>query len=177
MPLVPSVVLGVLVIVSSSSVGGSTGAATQDPEKPGRVRPWPCRLVPASTILSVIEKGMERSETIRRQCDELAAAQAVVVLEWGAMDSQTHARTGMAVRDGLVVATVQLPPLGDTIVLMAHELQHVIEKTRGLDFAIEAKRSGSGVWRAFGGYETQAAVDVSRQVAKELKAHSRAARE
>jgi hypothetical protein len=29
----------------------------------------------------VIEKGMERSETIRRQCDELAAAQAVVVLE------------------------------------------------------------------------------------------------
>ena len=82
----------------------------------------------------------------------------------------------MAVRGGVVVATVKLPPLGDIIVLMAHELQHVIEQTRGLDFPVEAKRAGSGVWLAFGGYETQAAVDVSRQVAKELSAHSRAAR-
>jgi hypothetical protein len=119
---------------------------------------------------------MERSETIRRKCDELATARAVVVLEWGAMDSQSHARTAMGVRDGVVVATVKLPPLGDTIVLMAHELQHVIELTRGLDFPAEAERAGSGVWRTRGGYETQAAIDVSRQVAKDLSAHSRAAR-
>ena len=119
---------------------------------------------------------MERSETIRRQCEELAAARAVVVLEWGAMDSQSHARTGMAVHGGVVVARVKLPPLGDTIVLMAHELQHVIERTRGLDFPVEAKRAGSGVWLTLGGYETQGAVDVSRRVAKELNAHARAAR-
>jgi hypothetical protein len=124
----------------------------------------------------VVEKAMARSETIRRQCDELAAARAVVVLEWGAMDSQSHARTGMAVRDGVVVATLKLPPLGDTIVLMAHELQHVIEQSRGLDFRAESRREGSGVWLAFGGYETQAAVDASRQVAEELRAHARAAR-
>ena len=183
MPLVPSVVRGVLVpwsvvavIASFSSVGASAGGAAQGEERPGRVPPWPCRLIPASTIRPMIEKGMERSETMRRQCEELAAARAVVVLEWGVMDSQSHARTGMAVRDGVVVATVKLPPLGDTVVLMAHELQHVIERTRGLDFPVEAKRAGSGVWLAFGGYETQAAVDVSRQVAKELRAHSRAAR-
>jgi hypothetical protein len=82
----------------------------------------------------------------------------------------------MVVRDGVVVATVKLPPLGETIVLMAHELQHVIEKTRGLDFPVEAKRAGSGVGQTLGGYETQGAFDVSRQVAKELSAHSRAAR-
>jgi len=35
---------------------------------------------------------------------------------------------------------------------------------------------GSGVWESFGGYETQAAVDVSRRVADELRAYSRAAR-
>jgi hypothetical protein len=116
---------------------------------------------------------MERSETIRRQCEELAAARAVVVLEWGVMDSYTHARTIMEVREGVVVAIVKLPPLGDTVVLMAHELQHVIELTRGLDLRAETKRAGSGVWQAYGGYETQAAVDVSRQVAKELSAHSR----
>jgi hypothetical protein len=119
---------------------------------------------------------MEKSETIRRQCDELAAARAVVVLEWGATDSQSQARTGMGVREGVVIATVKLPPVGDTIVLMAHELQHVIEKTRGLNFADEAKREGSGVWQVLGGYETQAAVDVSRQVENELRAHSSAAR-
>ena len=121
---------------------------------------------------------MERSETIRRQCEELAAARAVVVLEWGAMvDSQSHARTVMEVRDGVVVAIVKLPPVGDNIVLMAHELQHVIEQTRGLDLRAEAQRAGSGVWQSFGGYyETQAAVDVSRQVAEELRAYSRAAR-
>jgi hypothetical protein len=119
---------------------------------------------------------MERSETIRRQCDELAAARAVVVLEWGVMDSQSQARTAMEVRAGVVVASVKLPPLGDTIVLMAHELQHVIERTRGLDFHAEAERTASGVWQSLGGYETQAALDVSRQVAKELSEHSRAAR-
>ena len=41
--------------------------------------------------------------------------------------------TGMAMRDGVVVATVKLPPVGDTIVVMAHELQDVTQLTRGLD--------------------------------------------
>ncbi len=183
MPLVPSVVRDVLVpwsiaavIVSSSSAGASAGGAAQGAETASEASPWPCRLIPASTLRPVVEKGMERSETIRRQCEELAAARAVVVLEWGVMDSQTHARTAMEVHGGVVVASVKLPPLGDTIVLMAHELQHVIEQTRGLDLPAEAKRAGSGVWQSLGGYETQAAIDVSRQVAKELSAYSSAAR-
>jgi len=100
----------------------------------------------------------------------------VVLLEWAAFDSQSHARTVMEIRDGVVVARMKLPPIGDNIVLMAHELQHVIEQTRGLDLRAEAKRVGSGVWESFGGYETQAAVDVSRQVADELRAYSRSAR-
>jgi hypothetical protein len=101
----------------------------------------------------------------------------VVVLEWAAaMDSQTHAKSEMTVRDGVVVAAVKIPPVGDTIVLMAHELQHVVERTRGLDLPVEAKRAGSGVWQSSGGYETRAAIDVGHQVAEELRAHSRAPR-
>ena len=184
MPLVPSAVRAVFVpwsvaavIVSSPSASASAGGAAQGAEQPARASPWACRLMPVSTVRPVVEKGMERSETIRRQCEELAAARAVVVLEWGAMDSQSHARTEMEVRAGVVVARVKLPPLGDIIVLMAHELQHVIEQTRGLDLRAEAKRAGSGVWQSSGNYyETQAAVDVSRQVAEELRAYSRAAR-
>lgn len=75
------------------------------------------------------------------------------------MDSLSDAKTGMAIRDGVVVATVKLPPVGDTIVVMAHGLQHVIELTRGLDLKAEAGRRGSGVWKTLGGHETQAAVD------------------
>lgn len=183
MPLVPAVLRGILVpwsvvavVALSSTACVSVGGTAQEAKRPARASPWPCRLIPASTIRPVVARGMERSETMRRQCEELAAARAVVVFEWGVMDSQSHARTEMAVRGGVVVASVKLPPLGDVLVLMAHELQHVIEQTRGLDFTVEAKRAGSGVWLALGGYETQAAVDVGRQVAKELSAHARAAR-
>ena len=185
MPLVPPVVRAILlpwavaaVIVSSSSASASAGEAAQAAEQPAKPSRWACRLIPAAGVRPVVEKGMERSETIRRQCEALAAARAVVVLEWGAMaDSQLHARTAMEVRDGVVVASVKLPPIGDIIVLMAHELQHVIEQTRGLDLRAEAERAGSGVWRSSGNYsETQAAVDVSRRVEEELRAYSRAAR-
>ncbi len=182
MPLVPSVVRAAVVpwavaILSSSSAASARGAA-QGTEQPAKKSAWACRLIPAASVRPVVEKGMQRSETIRRQCEELAAAHAVVVLEWGAMaDSQLHARTAMEVRDGVVVASVRLPPLGDNVVLMAHELQHVIEQTRGLDLRAEAKRPGSGVWQSFGNYyETQAAVDVSRRVAEELRAYSKADR-
>jgi hypothetical protein len=156
------------VIVTSTIVGASAQSGPESQGKPARVSRLPCRLIAASTFDRVIAQGWERSETIRGQCEELARARAVVVLVWAAMDSQSQAKTGMAIHNGVVVATVKLPPVGDTIVLMAHELQHVIERTRGLDLEAEAKRPGSGVWKTFGGYETQAAVDVSRQVAKEL---------
>jgi hypothetical protein len=184
MPLVTSLVRVVLVpwwvaalIVASSSASALAQGVPQGTEQPAIPSRWACRLIPVASVRPVVEKGMERSEIIRRQCEELAAAQAVVVLEWGVMDSQSHARTAMEMRAGRVVASVKLPALGDTIVLMAHELQHVIEQTRGLDLRAEAKRAGSGVWQSFGGsYETQAAIDVSRQVAQELRAYSRAAR-
>jgi hypothetical protein len=159
-------------VVAATSIAGP--AAQSGPPvtaKPPRVDRWPCRIVAASTTLrEAFEQGWERSKTIRGQCEELAAARAVVALEWVvATDSLSHAKTRMALRGGVVAATVGIPPVGETMVLLAHELQHVIEKTRGLDLDREAKRPGSGVWKAVGGYETHAAIDVSRQVAAELR--------
>ena len=169
MPIIPSMVLAVLVPWSAATAQGA---------EPAKLNPWPCRLIPTSaSVRSLIDKGIERSETIRRQCQELAASRAIVVIEWSVRDSQSHATTAMEVRDGVVVANVKIPPLGDNIVLLAHELQHVIEQTAGLDLRAEAKRAGSGVWESIDGYyETQAAVDVSRRVANELRAYSKAAR-
>jgi hypothetical protein len=163
----------------TTTVAGSpiaARAAQSNPphsEQPVRISRWPCRIVAPPSVRKVMDRGWDRSETIRRQCNELAAARAVVALEWGTTDSQSHAATTIGIHGGVVTATVRLPALGDTVVLLAHELHHVLERTRGLDLAVEAERPGSGVWRTSGGYETQGAVDVSRQVARELRDNGR----
>jgi len=83
-------------------------------------------------------------------------------------------RTASWIRRALLVAPVSWPKTfglvnADAVLETAWAGKHVIEKTRGVDVETEAKRPGSGVWRAFGGYETQAAIDVSRRVAQELR--------
>ena len=168
----------VAAVVAASSVEALTAQTNPGAAGQPRIDPWTCRIVAAQTLRETFEQAWDRSRTVRGQCEELAAARAVVALEWVAADSLSHAQTGMTVRGGVVVATVRIPAVGDTIALLAHELQHVIEKTRGLDLDQEAKRPGSGVWKAVGGYETQAAIDVTRRVSSELReAKQRAGRE
>jgi hypothetical protein len=157
------------VVAAASVVGLAAQPTERASDKRPRIDRWPCRVVAAQTLRDAFEQGWERSKTIRSQCEELAAARAVVVLEWARTDSMSHATTGMTVVGGVVVATVKIPAVGETVVLLAHELQHVVEKTRGLDLEAESKRPQSGVWKAVGGYETQGAVDVTRQVSSELR--------
>lgn len=159
----------VTAVVSACSIEAVTAQGSPGAAGKLRIDPWPCRIVAAQTLREAFQQGWERSKTVRGQCEELAAARAVVALGWSRADSQSHANSGMSESNGVVAATVRIPPVGETIVLLAHELQHVIEKTRGLDLDREAKRPGSGVWKAVGGYETQAAIDVTRQVSSELR--------
>lgn len=152
---------------------GPSGGAVVDPgptrEFRVRISRWPCRLVVKPTLLGVIEAGWARSPTLRAQCEALAAARAVVTLEWGPPpDSQARARAHLDRRDGVVVARIIVPPCPETLELVAHELQHVIELANGLDFEAESTRSGSGVWRAAWGFETQAAIEAGRRVGREL---------
>jgi hypothetical protein len=165
--------LAVLLVVLGSSL---TIGFAQEGESPARTPRRPCRLVVTGTLEGAVDDGLERSPTLRRLCEELAAARAVVAMEWGRTDSQSRAISRMEVHDGVVVAVVSIPPVAEAIELVAHELQHVIEWTRKLDFEAESKRPGSGVWRAFGGWETQAAIDVGRQVAREVREAGRARR-
>ncbi len=157
-----------VIVLMSCSVSGWPGSLQQSSEQQASLRRWPCRVVVRPTLLGVFEQGWERSPTLQRQCAELAAVGAVVALQWGATESQSRALTHMEVRDGVVVAWIHIPPVREAIEHVGHELQHVLEKVRGLDFETAAKRPGSGVWRAFGGFETQAAIDAGRQVAKEV---------
>ena len=159
----------VTVLVAASVGVAVTAQAVPGVAGPPRIDRWPCRVVAAETLREAFERGWERSRTIRSQCEELAAARAVVALEWASTNSMFDARSVMAVRAGVVAATVRIPAVGETIALLAHELQHVVERTRGLDFEAESQRPHSGVWKTAGGYETQGAVDVTRQVSNELR--------
>jgi hypothetical protein len=100
-----------------------------------------------------------------------------VILEWGKTDSQSRAITRIAVdAAGIVVAHVAVPPVRDAVELVAHELEHIIERTERRDLAAESKRRGSGVWRAFGGFETERAIEAGRQASSEIREAARAAR-
>ena len=156
-----------LVVAALPGLGATVAA---HPEQPAEVRLWPCRLIVRSTLLGAIEDGWKRSPTLRRQCEELARARAVVTLEWGKTDAQSLARTRLRWdREGVVVAAVAVPPVSGAVALVAHELEHVLERVRGLDFEEESRRRHSEVWRAFGGFETQGAIDVGRRVERELE--------
>lgn len=154
---------GIAVLFVVSCIGWSSAGAQTSNEK--SQPPWPCRVY---GLPLVVEDGWKRSATFREKCEELAAKKAVVLLEWGSMDAQSQALTRMDVSETGVLARVKVPPVSNAAALIAHELQHVLEKSLGLDFKAESKRSGSGVWRAFGGFETQAALDVGARVTKEL---------
>lgn len=167
---------GAFALAMVLTVGANASASEQQDPAPGQIRPWPCRLIVKPTLLGVVEDGWERSPTLRRQCRELAEARSVVVLEWReSPDSQSRAITRMGTDSaGVVVATVSVPPVSDVIELVAHELEHVLEKARGLDLAAESRRRDARVWKAFGGFESQRAIDIGRQVAREVEDSRRA---
>ena len=75
----------------------------------------------------------------------------------------------MTEHGGVVAATIGIPPVGrhDRAAGSRAAARH--RETRGLDVEAEAQRPGSGVWKAIGGFETQGAIDVTRQVAAELR--------
>jgi hypothetical protein len=160
------------VITAAFTVCFSVEARAGTGDQAGVARRWPNVMIVHSPLREVIENMWDRSATFRQTCHELAEARAVVHFKWDAGAGQSRAKTDMQRRDGVVVAIVSVPTGPDIVELVAHELQHVIENARGLDYKAEADRRGSGVWRTEGRlerYETQAAIDAGRQVAKEVR--------
>ena len=151
----------------------SAAASQAEPTAaPAAVRPWPCRLVVEGTLLSAVQDAWRRSPTLQQQCRTLAEARAVVRLEWGKSDSYTEAASRIGRdSDGVIVAIVSVPPVANAIELVAHEMEHVIERVEGRDLPREARRRGSGVWETFRGrFESRRAIEVGRQVAREVEA-------
>ena len=119
-------------LIRATLAGDAAASPGQDGAAAVRIPPWPCRLIVRSTLLEVVEDGWHRSETLRRQCRELADAGAIVVLECHTVfESYGRAMTRIGTDSkGIVVAAVSVPPVSHALELVAHEFEP-FSKRRG----------------------------------------------
>jgi len=75
--------------------------------------------------------------------------------------------------EGVLVARILVRRSADSVELIAHELEHVVEKAEGTKFLFEAVRPGSGVSLSSSAFETQRAVEAGRRVAREVREETR----
>jgi len=57
--------------------------------------------------------------------------------------------------------------------LIAHELEHVLERLEGVNFLLGAQVRGSGISLSGGTFETTRAIDAGRRVAREVRVETR----
>jgi hypothetical protein len=132
----------------------------------------PCRLLAHDHLRPLIDELWTRSVTFRQQCRRLAGARAVVLLH-GASAAETvwnaESRIGL-LDDGRVMARVRVRVGRESVEVIAHELEHVLERIDGVHLALDALRRGSSTTLAGGAYETRRATEAGRRVAKEVRA-------
>jgi hypothetical protein len=161
-------------------VGPSHGYAV-DPTFMRRGSPWsavmppaalPCRVLAHARLRPLLDELWSRSATFRLQCRRLAGAQAVVLLhEASARDTVWDAESRIGVLDdGRVMAHVRVRVGRESVEVVAHELEHVLERVDGAHLPLDALRRGSGTTLAGGAYETRRATDAGRRAAKEVRA-------
>ena len=132
----------------------------------------PCHLVAHEHLRPLLNELWSRSVTFRAQCRRLAGAGAVVML-YGASAKETpwnaESRIGV-LSNGRVTARVRVRTGRESVEVIAHELEHVLERIDGVQLALDAARPGSGTTLAGGAFETRRATDAGRRAAKEVKA-------
>jgi hypothetical protein len=154
----------------SSLIASPPGAAGQAPAGPAAPR-WPCRLIIADDLRASVELAWERSPTFRSQCERLAAARTLVLLHRASsaqISRQAQSTIGVS-GDGVTIARVLVRVNADTIELIAHELEHILERLDGVNLAERASRHRSSVTLYGDAYETDRAIDAGRRVAREVR--------
>lgn len=130
----------------------------------------------------VLDDALRRSATIRRLVADLEASDVVV---WIQLRDCGPVRTAclrwMGASGGIRRLHISINPIwpeDERIVLLGHELQHAVEISRapGVTDATTLFRlyesSGTNPLRRERQCETDAAIDVSRRVSRELRGHT-----
>ena len=161
----------VLLVCGQASVIASPLNTPQQSTAQPAAPPWPCRLIVADDLRESVELAWERSPTFRSQCERLAAAGTLVLLHRASsaqISQQAQSTIGVS-GDGVTIARVRVRLTVDTIELIAHELEHVVEYIDDVKLAAKASRHRSGVTLVGGAYETDRAVEAGLRVAREVR--------
>jgi hypothetical protein len=125
---------------------------------------------------SYVKSMLRLSPTFRRQCLRIANALGltVVLRQFLARPSERmRARTSFwTAPDGRRYATVEIAALDDPVELIAHEIEHVIERLDGIDLRARAALPGTGVHLCDGGngaFETIRATRAGLAAAEEVR--------
>lgn len=131
----------------------------------------PCRVLAQGRLRPLLDELWSRSVTFRQQCRRLAGAHALVLLQGasaGEIVWTAESRIGR-LGDGRVLARVRVRTGRESVEIIAHELEHVLERVDGVQLALDAMKRGSGTTIAGGAFETRRATEAGRQVAKEVR--------
>jgi hypothetical protein len=126
---------------------------------------------------SYVKSMLRLSPTFRRQCLRIANALGLTVVLRQFLTpppDRSRARTSFwTARDGRRYATVEIGPLDDQVELIAHEIEHVIERLDGVDLRARAALPGTGVHQSGGGgdaaFETIRATRAGLAAAQEVR--------
>jgi hypothetical protein len=130
----------------------------------------PPNLVIPSSYRSLVQAMWDRSPTFRRQCDRIAAVPRLTVTV------TLHAQAAPSIRgvttirrsEELLEAQIDLRHFASVVEMLAHELEHVVEQLDGVDIEARARHARADVTRTHLGFETERAIEVGRQVAREV---------
>jgi hypothetical protein len=140
---------------------------------PSHPAPPPNVVIPAS-YRQTVDWMLRSSPTFRRQCSRIARTTGLsVVIERSLLPNTAGdgAVTRISRRsDGRLDANVEVGYLGDPVLLIAHEFEHVLEQVDGVDLPSMAARPATGVHAISrsGQFETDRAIAAGRQVAQEV---------
>src|SRR4051794_13986943 len=113
---------------SSPKTDGETARAHPAPS------PWPCQLVIDQNLRPFVDTAWDSSATFRHQCRTLGAARARVVVTAASPWEFDRASAQIAMSaQGTVFARVRVRLDRDTniVELIAHEIEHVLERVEG----------------------------------------------
>ena len=152
---------------------GAVSASGRNEAPVPHVRPvaLPSNLEADPVFQPFLDKMSQSSPTFGRQVGRLAAETAlqvrVLVEDQPRPPQSSNARTVFTQRGGSLSAHVYLKPSPHAMELIAHELEHVLERLDGVDLQTQA---GSGmVWKSGDGiFETRRAIEMGRRAAQEV---------
>ena len=109
----------------------------------------PPNLVTSDELRQLIETMLRQSPTFRRQCLRIGAEPRLTIqLSISALPARSNIRATTQLKrqpDGQRFAAIRISAPGDSVELIAHEIEHVIEQLDGVDLAARAAQYDSGV--------------------------------